>query len=212
MQDKAAYKLILVSLASVLLLCARVNKDTFVCAGNKSKISDTQAQNLIIPIRNFPQGWYSESNAETDAKLNIDIFYGANHVLKQVYLSNNKAHYSIEASHVLALYGSEKCAKSDIDLLISHFPKGISWAPLAAWSYESPVADEYRIAALFPYRSEGSTIAGSILRLVILARYGTVISECSMNTQLENITPEQIKSIVIALDEQFSAHSELWRN
>jgi len=173
-------------------------------------INSKEVQELILPASALPEGWYIGANAKTDAKLH-EIYRNAINVYHQDYLHNNNVQDNIGAYQVLALYGSEDCARNEMDYFLTNFPDTDKEAPQASWDYKSAIADEYRFAVFFPYKPEGEPIESYILHVLVKARYGIVISEFSLSTRLIDITPDKLKTIILALDEQFATHKELWR-
>jgi hypothetical protein len=210
--NKYKKRLFIVTLGIVcmLLLTSCSYVDLFKCSWKKSVVDDKLAQQLILPLSKLPEKWYSEYSSNDAIELK-DVYIYANKIITREYSYDDQDQYSIGASHILALYGSEECAKQDMDQLIGAYPNKVEWAPLIFWKYKSTHADEYQFAAVFPYRYSGDPIGSYVVHIVVLARYGTVISVFFLNSQTTDITPDQVKEIVLALDEQFVKHEDLWR-
>jgi len=194
---------VLVSLSS----CCRVATE-YQCGWNPPWINKTDVQPLILPITKLPEGWRTEGSPENDISL-LDVYRHSNRVVLQKYAYALSSESNIKAEHIIALYGSEECAKLDMERSATSFPV-TEWLPLSNWRYTSDTADSIAYAFFLQYRSSNPA-DGYKLRVLVEARYGTVISLFSWTTLLEKVTPEQVKSVVIAIDEQFQRNPKLWR-
>jgi hypothetical protein len=213
--NKYKHVLVIITLGMIcmMLLTSCSYVEQFKCSWKKSAVDTELAQQLVLPISAFPEGWRSDSNS-SDAWDLKDIYLYASKIITQEYsyndLDQRQNQYGIGASHEIALYGSEECAKLEMDPMRS-FPYKVEWAPLIFWNYKSAVADDYRVAVFFPYRLSGDPIGSYVVRIIVKARYGAIISVFFLNCPTMDITPDQVKQIVLALDEQFAAHKDLWK-
>ena len=165
-------------------------------------------EELLLPISQFPKGWRVEPFRDYSLRSISKLFPLAYDLAGKDYTLRRTgagAPVGSQASHIVVRYRTEKSAHRDYlyvggtDYLADLEP----WLPMTDWAYKSPYADEYRLK--FVIQDLLGKPGG---RCYFIARHGRYILRFSVHAYPEDMTQEQVKSLVVAIDETFAGLSE----
>jgi hypothetical protein len=153
----------------------------------------------------LPEGWWAGSIEDTPT-------------LKPVLQESvREAHRSYDgsplgpegndwATQTIGVYGGEWSASEDFwrfvraridDERVRAAPR---WAPLADWSYSSPIATEYRLAIFMEDWRQDPLV---VVRVV--ARYDRYVTIFGLYADPDRISPEEIQQVLRGIDEAFAS-------
>lgn len=159
----------------------------------QSPIPNPPTQQLILPIDIFPETW--EISGDPTA-MGLGIGFGdEDDTVIRFKLKDEK--YNV-AMHYIFFYPSENRARkaypegffNDNSIAVNH-----SWQIPEGLSYESSVADQFRIGCTI------NNIAGEKLVCQVAARYGNYTTIFHSTIREDTITLDQFNEIVKYLDE-----------
>jgi hypothetical protein len=213
---QASVKIKIACLALSLLTTTSCGNNTFKweCNHKTISVSTQQVVQLLIPPSVFPISWSVQGAPRINKDFDILSEY-SRLVAVQTYNIKEGECFRTEVKHTISVYGSEDCINSESGFPMHRISNRVEWMPLTNWKYSSPIADEYNLAIYHPVSGATDSMCqtnNEIIRVEILARYGTVMSYFVILTHTVDITPEQVMNIVMSLDKQFAAHTDLWRD